>query len=82
MTDNVDNAALLEILREVRKEMRDHRTLLLDSIAQGRSFETLVDAHLLAIDQRVKELKDDLELMIRSELIGLLGDDEIRGSNG
>ena len=78
----VENATLLEILREIRKEMRDHRTLLLDSIAHGRSFEMLVDAHLLALDQRVKELKNDLELIIRSELIGLLATDEIRGSNG
>jgi hypothetical protein len=41
-----------------------------------------VDAHLLTVDQRVKELKHDLELMIKSELMGLFGDGEIRGSNG
>jgi hypothetical protein len=82
MSESVDTTVLLEVFGDIRKEMREHRTLLLESIAQGRSFEMQVDAHLLALDQRVKELKDDLEVLIRSEVIGLLGDDEVRGSNG
>jgi hypothetical protein len=33
---------------------------------------------LLAISQRVNELKGELELMIKSELLGVFGDLEIR----
>jgi hypothetical protein len=29
MADDVDNALIIEILKEIRKEQRDHRTLLL-----------------------------------------------------
>jgi len=81
MPENAENTELLQILREVRREMRDHRTLLLEVLAQGRSLEVHVDAQLLALDQRVKELKDELELMIKSELMGFLDNSEIRGSD-
>jgi hypothetical protein len=81
MSENADNTELLQILREIRKEMRDHRTLLLEALAQGRSLEVHVDAQLLALDQRVKELKDELEQMIKSELMGFLDNSEIRGSD-
>jgi len=81
MPENAENTELLQILREVRREMRDHRTLLLEVLAQGRSLEVRVDAQLLALDQRVKELKDELELMIKSELMGFLDNSEIRGSD-
>jgi hypothetical protein len=73
MTDNGDNTLLLDLLKEIRNEMRDHRTLLLESIDQGRALERHVDARLLALSQSVKELKDDLELVIKSELMGLVG---------
>jgi hypothetical protein len=73
MTDSIDNALVLEILKEIRSEMRDHRALLLESIDQGRSLERHMDARLLALNQSVKELKDDLELVIKSELMGLVG---------
>jgi hypothetical protein len=81
MPENVDNTVLLQMLQEMRKEIRDHRTLLLEALAQGRSLEVHVDAQLLALDQRVKELKDELELVIKSELMGFLGNSEIRGSD-
>jgi len=80
MANDVDNAQLLEVLKEIRAEMRHHRTLLLQSMDQGRSVEIHVDTQLLAIRQQVKELKGELELLIKSELMGLLGDLEIRGS--
>ncbi len=79
MSDTVDNAMLLETLELIRKELRDHRALLLDSITQGRSLEMHVDTQLMVLDQRVKELKDDLELMIKSELLGLLDGEGPRG---
>ena len=79
MPESADTATLLDVLEEIRKEMREQRALLRESIHQGRSLEMHVDAHLLTVDQRVKELKHDLELMIKSELMGLFGDGEIRG---
>jgi hypothetical protein len=74
MTSDVNSARLLEVLKEIRAEMGHHRTLLLQSIDQGRSLEMLVDMQLLAISQRVNELKGELELMIKSELMGIFGD--------
>ena len=73
MTDSGDNTLLLELLKEIRNEMRDYRALLLESIDQARTLERHMDARLLALDQRVAELKDDLELVIKSELMGLVG---------
>jgi hypothetical protein len=73
MTESDDNAPLLAALEEIRKEMRHQRALLVESIDLGRSIERQVDAHLMEISQRIRELKDDLELLIKSELMGLLG---------
>jgi hypothetical protein len=82
MIHDVDNAQLLGVLKEVRAEMQHQRTLLLQSIDQGRSLEMHVDMQLLAISQRVNELKGELELMIKSELLGVFGDLEIRRARG
>ncbi len=37
-----------------------------------------VDARLRGIDQRIGNLKDELQLMIKSELMGALGNFEVR----
>jgi hypothetical protein len=79
MAEAVDSILLIEVLREVRQELRDHRTLLLDAIDQGRSLEHHVDVALLAITKRVDELQDDLEVVIKSELMGLVNDLDPRG---
>jgi hypothetical protein len=65
---------LLEILREIRSEMRNHRALLLESVDRVQTLERYLDAQLLAMNQRIGELKDELELTIKSELMGLIGD--------
>ena len=69
-------------LRRSARRWEHHRALLLELINQGRGLEMHVDAHLFRLDQRVKGLKHDLELMIKSELMGLFGDGAIdsRGS--
>jgi hypothetical protein len=82
MAETVDNALLLEVLKEVRQEMRDQRALLMQSIDYGRSFERHVGTQLLAISQRIDEVKDDLERTIKSELMGLIGDLEVGGRRG
>jgi len=82
MTEAVDSVLLIEVLKEVRQELRDHRTLLLEAIDQGRALERHVDVALLAIDKRFEELRDDLELVIKSELMGLVGDLDLRWPRG
>lgn len=88
MAENVDNTLLLEILKEIRAELRSHHTLLLQSVDHGRRLEKHVDGRLLAIDRRVSGLderivglKDDLELMLKSELMGSLSHFETRIEN-
>ena len=61
MVENVDNALMLKILQELQKDSRDHRTLLLQLAEQNRRLE-----------RPLNELKDDLELMVKSELLGAL----------
>ena len=53
--------------RVVRTELRDIRTLVLGQVEQTRRLE-----------RRMGELRDDLELMIKAELMGRLGFFEIQ----
>jgi predicted amino acid-binding ACT domain protein len=107
MAENVDNSLTLEILKEIRKEQRDQRTLLLQLADANRrlersmevrfstadkSFAALqsrfaavdqslgainvragaIEARIGTVDQRIGHLTDDLELMLKSELLGAL----------
>lgn len=76
MPHDVTSAALLEVLKDVRNEMRHQRTLLLESIDQGRTME----GQLLALHQRLREVKEELEQTIRGEIALLLGSLEGGGS--
>jgi hypothetical protein len=85
MAETVDNSLLLEILKEIRKEQRDQRTLLLLTSEHVRKLDQLTETRLLAIErkilnveERISGLKDDLELMLKSELLGSLGNFETR----
>ncbi len=49
----------LEQGREIRRELRDLRTLTLNTTD-----------YLRRLDRRVSELRDNLELMVRSKLMG------------
>jgi len=88
MAETVDNSLLLEVLKEIRKEQRDQRTLLLLTSEHVRKLDQLTEARLLAIErkilnveERISGLKDDLELMLKSELLGSLGNFEVRIEN-
>jgi hypothetical protein len=128
MAESVDNSLTLEILKEIRKEQRDHRTLLLQLAdanrrlelsmegrfsavdkslaaiegrfsavdkslaAMGSRFAAIdrrfaavdqglaainaragaIEARIGAVDQRIGHLTSDLELMVKSELLGAL----------
>ena len=79
MAENVDNGLMLEILKEIRKEQRDQRTLLLLTAERvdklDRHFEQKflgVERKLLSLEERMSSMKDDLAMMIKSELLGAL----------
>jgi hypothetical protein len=79
VAENVDNALMFEVLKEIRKEQRDQRTLLLLTTERvdklDRHFEERflgVERKLLDLQERMSSVKDDLALMIKSELLGAL----------
>jgi hypothetical protein len=80
MSDDADSAALLELLKDIRNQLRHHRALLLESIDQGRTLERIVDAQLLALHQRIRELKEELEQTIKGEIMMLIAGLEAGGS--
>jgi hypothetical protein len=80
MSDDADSAALLELLKDIRNQLRHHRGLLLESIDQGRTLERIVDAQLLALHQRIRELKEELEQTIKGEIMMLIAGLEAGGS--
>ena len=55
--------------RDQRVEQRDMRSLLLTQVEQGRC----VERRLGEVDRRLSELRDDLELTLKAELMGRLG---------
>jgi len=58
----------------IREENGSIRTVLLGLVEQGRRTERRV----AELDRRLDEVKDDMELMIRSEMMGRLGNFEVR----
>jgi hypothetical protein len=79
MPESVDDTLVVEILKELRKEQRDQRTLLLQTSEAVRKLHQYTEENLLAIrrellniEERMKAHKDDLELMLKSELLGSL----------
>lgn len=85
MAEKIDNTLLLEVLKEIRKELRDQRSLLLKTSEYVRKLDQhtetrflSVERKVLNIEERIGALKDDLELMIKSELMGALGNFEVR----
>jgi hypothetical protein len=79
-------------LGDVRRDLTDVQKLAIKTVevltkmekrnevryaAVDRRF-SVVDARLNGLDQRIGDLKDDLQLMIKSELMGALGNFETR----
>ncbi len=58
---------VLRLLRDIRREMTDQRALLLALVEQGQRLE-----------RRISETRDDIELMLKAELMGRLGNFETR----
>jgi hypothetical protein len=61
-----DDALLLSISREMRAEMRDHRTMLLQLVDASRRHERRFDE----LERRFGDLRGELELMLKGEMMG------------
>ena len=66
MSGEPTDAVLLQ-LRAIRRENADVRAVLLGLVAQGQRLE-----------RRMGEMRDDLELMLKAELMGRMGNFETR----
>ena len=64
MSDQPGNI-VLDLLRTLRRENVDMRPLLLGLVAQGQRLE-----------RRMTEMRDEIELMLKAELMGRLGNFE------
>lgn len=63
-----DDFLLLTVLKEIRADLREHRTLLLQLVdANQRS-----NARFDTLERRMGDLRPDLELMLKGELLGRL----------
>ena len=78
MAESVDTL-MLEILKDIRKEQNNHRTLLLQTVDAVRRLQQYTEESLLTvkreflnIEERMKAHKDDLELMLKSGLLGAM----------
>jgi hypothetical protein len=54
------------LLRAIRRENADFRTLLLGLVTQGQRLERRMGE----LDRRMIEMRDDIELMLKSEVMG------------
>jgi hypothetical protein len=72
MAENVDNGLMLEILKEIRKEQRDQRTLLLLTAERVDRLDRHFERKFLSLEERMSSMRDDLAIMIKSELLGAL----------
>ncbi|MBY4641566.1 hypothetical protein K6L44_16570 [Gluconacetobacter entanii] len=64
------NSLILEQLRLIRKEIADLRTVTLANADRSRRLE-----------RRLEEMRDDIELMMKAELMGRLGHFEAQVEN-
>lgn len=72
---SVDDSLLLSILKEIRVELRDHRTMLLQLVDALRRHDRRFDEmerRFGDLERRFGDLTSELELMVKSELMGRL----------
>lgn len=77
--DNIDLAFLAKLardnlaeLKEMRREVTDVRRLALQTVDVLRKMEQRLDARMTGLDARMVAVRDDVELMIKSEIMGSL----------
>lgn len=74
MADNADITLLARLAEQTLSEVR----LLRKAVADVRSLSLQNTDFIRRVDRRMGELKDDLELMLKSELMGQLTHVETR----
>lgn len=66
------------ILRDIRKDLNDQRTVLIQLVDAVNRLETRLEMRILALEERTMHLRDDLSLMLKTELMGRLTHFETR----
>ena len=79
MAEAADNTLMLEILKDIRKEQNNQRTLLLLTVNSVRRLQLFTEQKFLGVEkrfldmkERMKAHKDDLEMMLKAELLGAM----------
>jgi uncharacterized coiled-coil protein SlyX len=81
MSDGDPPNLVLNLLRSIRGELVEHRTLLIAVVEQGRRLERRMgelERRMGELERRMGEQKDDIELMLKAEIMGRLGHFETR----
>ena len=70
-----DDSLMLAILRELRADMRQHRTLLLQlseaAHRHDRRFDDM-ERRFGEVERRISDTRAEIELMLKAELLGSL----------
>ncbi len=74
----LDNKLLLPALRDIRRDQRETKELLLALTKHVFEVEKRVAKRIDDMNKRFDEVKDDLEIMLKSELMGRLSHFETR----
>ena len=69
---------LVSLLRDIRREQGEQRSLLLSLVEYARKLEQRLDQVERRLDDRIASVRDDLELMLKAELLGKLTHFETR----
>jgi molybdenum-dependent DNA-binding transcriptional regulator ModE len=79
MVDVVDDTPLISLLRDIRRQQGEQRSLLLSLTEYARKLaqrldqlEQRLDEVERRLDRRMVAVRDDLELMLKAELLGRL----------
>lgn len=73
MSENLQ-ALFIEQFRLLRRELADIRTVTL-AVADG---QRRLDRRIDGLERRFEEMKDEIELMVKAELMGRLGNFEMQ----
>ncbi len=85
---DIDNSLTLSILKEIRADLKQQQSLLLQLVELGqrhtRRFADIddrfaeVDRRFATIERRINDLVPEMELMLKGELMGRLANFESR----
>ncbi len=74
----IDNKLLLSTLRDIRRDQRETKELLVALTKHVFDVEKRLAKRMDDMNKRFDEVKDDLEIMLKSELLGRLTHFETR----